>query len=425
MILSDGTVDGSFEPWRGSTNIPGKTGLPAGVFPATWLRDGSVAIMSESIEGPRVPYPPTTYRLDSSGKWIPPSTNILASEFLRPSGLIVTLGPVGFWARKSVNWRRDTPAARRPPFLSSNLPPVADLPFERWNEPPSAVDAAKVFQALFEEVPIELCRYAVQLPDGGAILAVRDKVIDGSMTAPGRFMRFDKNWKPDLNFTNRYEADLRSELRIKRQRDGKFLVAGLIGKMNSEDFPGVVRLNENGQIDHSFHCEITNSWQGRVMDLAIQDDGRIVICGFFSKVNGLEVPHIARLNPDGSLDSTFRTPFMTLEQFNGDRFSKMRRVPVTQLAKTGTAPSATNSAATPGAVPQTIVITSMRLDGSAAVIQFTGTPDQKYILQASEALKDGDWINISTNQANAAGVGIFRDAEASQFPMRFYRIAAP
>jgi hypothetical protein len=159
--------------------------------------------------------------------------------------------------------------------------------------------------------------------------------------------------------------------------------------------------------------------------LTIQDDGRIVICGFFSKVNGLEVPHIARLNPDGSLDGAFRTPFMTLEQFNRDRFSKMRRVPVTQLAKTGTAPSATNSAATPGAVPQTILITSMRLDGGAAVIQFTGTPDQKYILQASEALKEGDWINISTNQANAAGVGIFRDAEASQFPMRFYRIAAP
>jgi len=77
--------------------------------------------------------------------------------------------------------------------------PNGQLPFEDCAEQPSAADAAVVFKALFDEVPFELCRVAVQLPDGGVILGTRDKFINGSLTAPGHFMRFDKNWEPDLS----------------------------------------------------------------------------------------------------------------------------------------------------------------------------------------------------------------------------------
>jgi RNA polymerase sigma factor (sigma-70 family) len=424
LLQPDGKLDESFEPWHGSTNNPGITGLPAGVSKTAWLPDGSIGIMSESVEGSRVPYPPTAYRLDVTGRWIKPPTNVLAATFSRPSGLVATLGSGGFWARRTVDWTNDMPALPRPPIrygsqilAIADSPPVSDMPFENWPQPPTAALAAKVFQALFEEVPIELCRYAVRLPDGGAVLAIRDKVIDGSMTAPGRFMRFDKNWMPDFTFTNSYEADLRSELRIKRQPDGKFLVAGLVGKMDGEDFPGLVRLNENGEIDRSFHCTTTNSWEGRIMDMAIQNDGRIVICGFFSMVNGVEVPHIARLNPDGSLDQTFKTPFTGLEQFDRDRFGKAHRVPVMQLAKT--------TANKVASLPQTILITSIRLNGDAAAIQYSGTPRQQYILQANDSLDAGGWSNISTNQSEASGNGNFSDADAKNHTTRFYRIATP
>jgi RNA polymerase sigma factor (sigma-70 family) len=426
VLLADGSVDDSFEPWRGSTSIPGKTGLPAGVARTAWLQDGTITVMSESIEGPRVPYPPTVYRLDATGALIPPPTNLLAGEFSRPAGLMATLGPAGFWAHKTIDWTRETPAARRPPFFPTNPPPVSDLPFERWNEPPSAVDAMIVLQALFEEVPIELCRYAVRLPDGGAILAVRTGVTEGGVT--GQFMRFDKNWKADLNFTNTYVANPSSELRIKRQKDGKLLVAGLIGQMNGEDFPGIVRLNVNGEVDGTFNCKTANSLQGRVMDLVIQNDGRIVICGFFTEVNGVEVPHIARLHSDGSLDASFRLPFMTLAQFNRERFANRQRVPVVKLAATENEShgSSTNSnAIASDAVAQTIVITSLTLENGVAVIQFSGTPRQTYVLQAQDSLRASEWMNLLTNQVSAEGVGTFRDTAADKFPMRFYRIATP
>jgi len=82
------------------------------------------------------------------------------------------------------------------------------------------------------------------------------------------------------------------------------------------------------------------------MDIAIQEDGRIVICGSFTAVNGVKRLYIARLNPDGSLDDTFKSPFISMEEFQSHR-----RFPVYHLAAKTTT-SATNTIA-PGAIATT------------------------------------------------------------------------
>ena len=191
--------------------------------------------------------------------------------------------------------------------------------------------------------------------------------------------------------------------------------------MNGEDFSGLIRLLPDGQIDRSFHCETVNSRDGRVMDMVIQKDGKIVICGFFSKVNGVDVPHIARLNPDGSLDPSFQTAFMTQEKFYQE-FSKSRRVAVAKLSK----PAATNTTALVAKVmPETILITVMKLEANGAMIQFTGAANHQYVLQAKDSLAGTDWQTLGTNRTTGNGIGIFRDGSAGQNPMRFYRIATP
>jgi hypothetical protein len=394
----------------------GRTYLSGGTYPAVALSDGSVVVMAGEMGGSF-----GAYRLDSTGRLIPSATNVAASLFPPHSDLIYTLKNEGFWGNWSGNqspdWTRATPAIRRP-----LVRPNGQLPFADCAEQPSAADAAVVFKALFGEVPFELCRAAVRLPDGGAILGIQDKFINGSLTAPGRFMRFDKNWQPDFSFTNLYEVDRRGSMTIKRLKDGKFLVAGGFSKMNVEDFPGLVRLNADGQIDHSFHCEITSSLPWRpVMDIAVQEDGRLVICGSFTAVNGVKRLYIARLNPDGSLDDTFKSPFIGMEEFQSHR-----RFPVYHLAATP-APAATNMVAPPAVntPAETILITSMNYQGGMAMIQFTGSPNKAYILQAKDTLDAADWSNISTNQSNANGNGSFRDTDAKNHPTRFYRIAAP
>jgi uncharacterized delta-60 repeat protein len=427
-LLSDGSLDSAYEPWRGMTNSKSgsKAYLAGGVVSSTVLPDGSVAVVSGALDGPRAPYPWTVYRLDSLGRRINPVwEGISDSEFTRPSGLIMTLGPAGFWARKPIDWGRTTPASRRPPFNptgptgdSPNHGPVSDLPFERWLEPPSAVDAAVVLETLFEEVPVELCRYAVRLPDRSTILAIRDRFIDGSLAAPGRLMKFNRGWQPVAGYEVPYEMDVRSWLTLRRQPDGRILVFGLVGSLHGEVFPGLMRLEPDGSLDASFHCATSTNLDGRIMDLTLQTDGRIVIGGFFTRVNGVEVPHLARLNADGSLDSTFRPPMVPLSKF------RRHRVPVQSLAATRTSePGAMPGPVSDGAPPPPVMINSLTLNDAGAVVQFSGAGRRTYVLQARDGLTRTNWVSVSTNTADAAGSGALVDREAKNYPMRFYRIA--
>jgi RNA polymerase sigma factor (sigma-70 family) len=430
MLLPDGQVDDSFVPWRGGTNVPGRTYLPGGTFPGALLSDGSVAITSPSVEGPRAPHPLTVYRLNPSGQLIDPANTVL-SEFSRPAGLVMSLTQIGFWARHAVDWTRQATATRRTFHYPAGTtrPPVTDLPFEQWIEPPSATQAAIVLKDLFTEVPLELCRYAARLPDGGAILAIRDEMMSGEMKARGRFMRFDKNWVPDFSFTNYFETDLRSWMTLKRLNDGRFLLAGLIGTINGEKFPGLVRLESNGAVDRAFRCKTADDLSGRIMDFAVQDDSRIVVCGYFDQINGVDSPHIARLKPDGSFDSTFKTPFVSLQELK-----RRRTLRVTRLTKPSKAPQTavasstgtnTTAALTDSAAPETVQITGISMAGGLAVISFNGTARQLYVLQASETMHSADWTNVATNQASVTGAGMLRDTESKNHPMRLYRIASP
>jgi len=414
-LLSDGRVDDSFVPTTGLTNglALGRTYLCGGTYPAAAMSDGSVVVMAGNTGGSY-----GAYRLEATGRLIPSATNVQASGFALHGDLMYTLQNDGFWGNKTPDWSRTTPAGRRP-----MVRPNGQLPFEDCAEPPSATDAAAVFKALFAEVPFELCRVAVRLPEGGAVVGVRDRFVNGIMTAPGRFLRLDKNWMPDFSFTNQYEGDRRGSMTLKRLKDGKFLVAGGFTKMDGEDFSGIARLNADGQIDHGFHCEITGAppWRS-VMDLAVQEDGRIVICGAFTAVNGVPRLYIARLNEDGSLDDGFKNPFIGLDEFQALRF------PVHHLAAE-TAISATNALA-PGplagvAPPETILITAMKYQGGVARIGFTGKARETYVLQARDALNAANWNTISTNQADASGRGSFSDQDAINHPSRFYRIATP
>lgn len=63
----------------------------------------------------------------------------------------------------------------------------------------------------------------------------------------------------------------------------------------------IVRLNADGSVDPGFLCSLDD-----VADsVAVDPSGRILICGYFEMVNGIPMPGLARLNVDGSLDSSF------------------------------------------------------------------------------------------------------------------------
>jgi len=85
------------------------------------------------------------------------------------------------------------------------------------------------------------------------------------------------------------------------QPDGKIVVGGVFTKMNGEARNYIARLNPDRTLDTSFNPEAN----GPVHALALQSDGKIVVGGAFKTLGGEPRKYIARLNPDGTLDALF------------------------------------------------------------------------------------------------------------------------
>jgi uncharacterized delta-60 repeat protein/uncharacterized repeat protein (TIGR02543 family) len=94
------------------------------------------------------------------------------------------------------------------------------------------------------------------------------------------------------------------------QSDGKILLGGSFTSYGLSTLrSGIMRLNADGSLDTNFTVGTgtTNSGTGTeyVYAIAVQSDGKILIGGSFAKYNGTVRGHIARLNTDGTLDTTF------------------------------------------------------------------------------------------------------------------------
>lgn len=90
---------------------------------------------------------------------------------------------------------------------------------------------------------------------------------------------------------------------IVSQRDGKALIAGSFTSIGSTARGRVARLNLDGSLDTTF--AIGAGANGTVRAIAVQTDGKILIGGDFTSYNGTTCGRIARLNTDGGLDGTF------------------------------------------------------------------------------------------------------------------------
>ena len=96
---------------------------------------------------------------------------------------------------------------------------------------------------------------------------------------------------------------------IKILSTGKILITGLFPTFNGTTVNGIARINNNGSLDTSFNVGGSGisglSNLGR--NLSIQSDDKIILVGRFTSYNGNTANGICRLNANGSFDSTFNT----------------------------------------------------------------------------------------------------------------------
>ncbi|HMD53108.1 MAG TPA: Calx-beta domain-containing protein, partial [Phycisphaerae bacterium] len=88
--------------------------------------------------------------------------------------------------------------------------------------------------------------------------------------------------------------------------DNKLLVGGDFTLADGVGRNRIARLNPDGTLDNKFSSYLPSQGASDVVRaLAVQTDGRILVGGDFTNFNGSLLSHIARLNYNGSLDSTF------------------------------------------------------------------------------------------------------------------------
>jgi len=92
---------------------------------------------------------------------------------------------------------------------------------------------------------------------------------------------------------------------VAEQPDGKAIVAGSFISFDSNPYNRIVRLLNNGYQDPTFLVSPNSGANDFISSAVVQPDGRIIIGGNFTAFNGYNRFHIARLNTDGSVDTTF------------------------------------------------------------------------------------------------------------------------
>jgi len=124
-------------------------------------------------------------------------------------------------------------------------------------------------------------------------------------TARNRVARLNSDGTVDISFLQTGAGASGDVLALALQSDGKIVVGGEFSLFNGTARSSIARLNADGTLDTSFLAAATGSQTGVVRALALQPDGKIVIGGSFTSVNNTARNRIARLNANGTLDTAF------------------------------------------------------------------------------------------------------------------------
>ncbi|MGC8765216.1 MAG: hypothetical protein ACP5QT_04955 [Brevinematia bacterium] len=155
----------------------------------------------------------------------------------------------------------------------------------------------------------DYCIYSIALQSDGKILVGGHFTNYNGITVTN-LMRLNSDGSLDTSFVG--SGSIMNEngndiYVIKVDSGNRIYVGGSFTNFSGTGKNGIVRLNSDGSIDNFFS---TSGLQGNyfsVKDIAIQSDGKIVIGGDFTSYEGTLISNLARLNPDGSLDTTFNT----------------------------------------------------------------------------------------------------------------------
>ena len=206
---------------------------------------------------------------------------------------------------------------------------------------------------------------------------------------------------------------------IKQQTDGKLVIGGYFTTYQRVSANYIVRLNTDFSIDDTF--DYGTGFNGAVNAVAIQSDGKILVCGAFTAYSGVSESRITRLNTNGSVDTTFVTPTindivydMSIQSDGkivavGD-FTQVSGVARTSIVRflTGGTVDSTFSAGTVSAGAYSVIAQSdgkIIVGGGFATV--SGTSSSKIVRLLSGGTRDTSFVVGNGFRLNGATSGAF------------------
>lgn len=89
------------------------------------------------------------------------------------------------------------------------------------------------------------------------------------------------------------------------QTTGKIVVAGSFSSYNNVQTARILQLNNDGSLDTTFGTNIGSGPNNAIAEILLQPDDKILLGGDFTTINGATRNRVARINSDGSLDTAF------------------------------------------------------------------------------------------------------------------------
>lgn len=188
-----------------------------------------------------------------------------------------------------------------------------------------------------------------------------------SLTRPGHGQTLDA-FNPGVS-----GGTYASASRFAVQTDGKVLVGGVFTQLAGQPCNSLGRVNPDGSLDTTFHCGV--STLSAVGGLAVQADGKILVAGEFTNLVGQLSDYFGRLNPDGSVDGSFKPgsdPGIYLQILQPDgkilvagnftTLAEQSRTNIARLNPDGSLDASFN----PGAIPPPMAI-ALQADGKILV----------------------------------------------------------
>ena len=149
--------------------------------------------------------------------------------------------------------------------------------------------------------------FIVPLPDNTALMYSEFNMLDGSSRAGIAKLNTNGSWQqgftpvPSFVGAATYPELAHEVYCAVQQPDGKILLCGEFNRMNGQNVPFLARVTATGALDASFVPAPNN----RCYAISVLPDNKILVVGQFTSIGGGSRYLIARLNADGTLDESF------------------------------------------------------------------------------------------------------------------------